>query len=169
MKKITFFLFLTPLLIWGCSTNNVRFGRNAKYKLAPKEKEITPDYLTIKYYQSVFDRDTIHQIPINRVISGQNYVIYIGLAVFDTPQSIFEYLKNDTLLKPLKIDSLEIGKQKFYKLLQKKDSLEAYRLIFLNERTGATAVFTITGNKYLVENFYRDNTWIKDKIKLKYE
>jgi len=98
MKKI---LYLTIVVfIASCSTknqNNVILFNNINFKLHASEKKLLFDSLSQQNFQLNFNNSNI-QIPIFKVIQGNDYSIYLGIPINTSLKKLIQF--KSTIIPP---------------------------------------------------------------------
>ncbi len=164
MKHFVFFVSFFLLFSNIEAQHKVIFGLKAIYKLSSEEKNIPLDSAPLGFYQSFFDRDTIHQVPLNRYIQAPDYKVFIGLAVYDDLQGVKNYyLKNEPYFV---YDSLKLHSVWYYRFFEKKDTLFVYKILFRTRKTFYPAVINIYSTDSLyIRKIFNNRLWIKQKLK----
>ena len=93
---ILFTLLGITILLFSCnSTSYVRFSLKEKYYLSGNEREIVRDTMTLNAYDK-FNNDLENQVPLEKIIAGKNYLVYLGTAINNQPETMYEVYKKDS-------------------------------------------------------------------------
>ncbi|MBN2890762.1 MAG: hypothetical protein JXL97_02755 [Bacteroidales bacterium] len=169
MKTGRIFLLLFSIIIISnsiaFSQTKVRYGNREYYYLNDSEQVKPIDSLVLINYDP-YNNDITHQVPLNRYIIGEDYIVYIGLAIFDTPKQMFElYINDENNHDILQTDVLVIKKDIFYKILTKYNGEYNYKIIFKTKKSNYTVVINfVSNNRELLNDFYNNSEFFNDKF-----
>jgi len=142
-----------------------QFAAREKYYFSDNEKNLSIDTNVLRIYD-LLNTDLVHQVPLNRYVEANKYNLYIGLAVFDLPESIIDYYKNNPEYEILLSDKQKIKKDTYYKLLCKLDNKYIYKVIFLTRKSKYTVVLNYVCDNYgFLKSLYFDKNFINSKLK----
>lgn len=162
MKKFSY-IILIILFIISCKSNDtkvVTFAYNQEYKLDSPEKSIDLSKEIVKEYEDYNKLDSIN-IPLNKLIVGKDYKIYIGIGLENTPLEIINHFKSDKELKILNYSNYNSN----LNLLCKKNNIYAIKYIFTEKKENLPVVFNIVSkDSILIDNLFKSNEIIS-KIK----
>ena len=169
MKKIVFIIFLLIITGTTYSQKFVYIGKRQKFFLSVNEQAIKLDKNIVKKY-SVLDPDTIHQVPLQAFIKSDNYETFIGLAIYDSPQSIYNYYLTNSDYNILQQELVQTKKLSYYKILSKFNGQYNLKYIFVTKKSYFTVVVNyISDNREILTDFFNDEKFIFAKLKIKYK
>ncbi len=170
MKKYTFSIVILFIIISSScqSKKYISFAGREKYHLSENE-ELTERSKAVVAEYDKYNNNLEHQVPLEKYVQANNYKLYFGLALYDTPEMMNEiYLddKTHTIINH-KIDSLK--KTTSYNFFAKKEDEFNYKIIYkASKRPNLTVVINFTSkDSSLIGNFYENNEEIIKKLKYK--
>jgi hypothetical protein len=169
MKK----LFLITVLLVGLIQLNaqkyIRFGARERYYLSPDEKQMPIDSGVLQKYDFL-NPDLKHQVPLNRYIKSSEYDLFIGLAIYDSPEQILDFYRKSKDYSILNLSEVKIKKNNYYFLFAKFAGQYNLKIIFKTKKSRYTVVMNyLSSNRELLEKFYYQKDIILKKIKKKYK
>ena len=169
MKKILFLTILLGLANLTFAQKFVYIGKRQKFFLSDNEQTIALDKNIVKKY-SVLDPDTIHQVPLQVYIKSDDYETFIGLAIYDSPQSIYNYYLTNTDYNILQQELVQTKKLSYYKILSKFNGQYNLKFIFVTKKSYFTVVVNyLSYNREILTHFFNDEKFIFAKLKIKYK
>lgn len=166
MRKILLLFAFTACISNLFSQEKIRYGAKEFYYLEINERHAKIDDEVLGNYDIFNDNDE-HQVPLNRYVIGENYVLYIGLAISDFPEEINELYCNSDL-KILRKEEVLVKRKIYYKLLLEIDELYCYRIIFKTRKSYHTVVLNfVSQDNEIVEQMFTDETFFKRKLNKK--
>ncbi len=164
MRNFFLIIILFSNLSLFAQKKYVYYGAKEKYYLSSDEKNMQLDDNIIEDYNP-FDPDTIHQVPLQRFIKTNTYKLFIGLAMFDTPQTLVDYYMSDKNYSILIIDEVKLHKTVFFKIFAKFNGLYNYKLIFRTKKSKFTVVFNYVSNdREILEDIWNQQDFFKQKL-----
>lgn len=168
MKKIlSVFIIIAFLSINLFSQDFILYGAKERYYLNNVEVALPVDTAIVAKYDK-YNFSLQHQVPIQRYISSPSYNLFIGLALNDTPSSIYEFYLNYNQYQILYSDTVFFKHKPVYKVFIKNKNEYLYKVIFKSRKSYYTAVLTFVGTeRAIVENLYLDENFFLDKFRKK--
>ena len=164
-KYLLLFLIIFLFIFSGFSQNKVRYGKKEYYYLSGTEHLQGVDSLVLLKYEP-YNSDINHQIPLNRYIVAKDYVLYIGLAVYNSPEEIYYLYMNDVNnYDVLKNDDFVLKNDFYYRILTKYNGDYNYKIIFKTKKSAYTVVLNfVSSNRELLTEFYDNEDFFKNKF-----
>lgn len=164
MKKISIIIFIVSFSFITYSQNSVKLGWKEKYFLDNKETNLALNDSIVANY-SIYDKDTIHQVPLSKYIEAENYKLFIGWAIYDSPKSIYNYYLTNKEYSIIEKDTVFEKKFKYFKILASFNNSFILKYIFVTRKSKFTIVLTYcSDNKEILSNIYKDETFILNKL-----
>ncbi len=166
MKKYLLFFLAVLLLTFSTSAQNkVRYGKKEYYYLSGTEHQQGIDSLVLLKYNP-YNLDINHQVPLNRYVVAKDYVLYVGLAVYNTPEEMnFLYMNDVNNYDVLKNDNFVFKNNFYYRILTKYNGEYNYKIIFKTKKSGYTVVLNyVSSNRELLTEFYDNEEFFKNKF-----
>ncbi len=169
MKKILFLTILLGLANLTFAQKFVYIGNKQKFFLSDKEHLIQIDEDIVRKY-SILDPDTIHQVPLQVYMKSEDYETFIGLAIYDSPQTIFNYYLANADYNVLQQNFVKTKKLSYYKILSKFNGQYNLKFIFVTKKSYFTVVVNyLSYNREILTHFFNDEKFIFAKLKIKYK
>lgn len=167
MKKISVIIFILLCSFITYSQNYVKLGWKEKYYLSKNETNIALNDSIVANY-SIYDKDTVHQVPLSKYIEAKNYKLFIGWAIYDSPKSIYDYYLTNKEYSIIEKDSVFDKKFKYFKILASFNNSFILKYIFVTRKSKFTIVLTYcSDNKEILSNIYKDDNFILNKLNKK--
>jgi hypothetical protein len=160
--KIKISLFFLALLVFGCKSNTdktLRFAYNEQYKLGNSEKIIALDKNIVEEYEKNIGLDAIN-VPLNKCILGENYKIFIGIALENNAQELVKELQSDENLQIFEINEYKTNA----KLFCKKNNYFQIKYLFTENKENLPVLFNVVSTDSLLIKKLHDENKILDKI-----
>jgi ribosomal protein L7Ae-like RNA K-turn-binding protein len=160
--NLKYCLFFIVILFFNCKTNNektLQFAYNEKYKLDNSERTIALDKNIIEEYEENIGLDSLN-VPLNKYILGENYKVFIGIALENNPQELVQEIQSDSSLKIFEINDYKTNA----KLFCKKNNYYQIKYLFTEKKENLPVLFNIVStDSLLIKKLYNENK-ILDKI-----
>ncbi|ACF15105.1 hypothetical protein Ctha_2656 [Chloroherpeton thalassium ATCC 35110] len=158
LKLKSLFIIFVLFGLAACSSqhpNEVVLGNGILFHLDAGEAQASEtDEMDFSGYQSIFEHHPELQVPLYKTIYGEDYQIFIGIAVSITPSKLFSILTADSSLQC--VASEKISDTRF-KLLAKPHH-EHLAINLIQIASGNKFIFCAIGQDSLkIQNFYEKN------------
>ncbi len=160
---LLFIVIIGFQLLASCqkNSNKVEYAIKEYYLLNENEEFITKDKVDLDQY-APFHGIKETQVPLNKVIFGDNYKVFIGIAFQTDAQKLYENLKTDTSYFVIDSDN----RDKFLCAFIKKDSLYSFNTIYDTRKPVFTVVMNFAGtDSTIISKIYNDHSLLQEKLK----
>ncbi len=164
-KKYTpILLAFVTLLMFNCKsstskTDSITYGYNENFKLSESEKEISSSHL-IDLYETIWDYPEFN-LPINKVISHDDYQIFIAAAIENNLEETIEQVLNT---KEFNFINKEESEKFTKQLLYTHNGFYIYSVIYAEKVQDIPFVISwVSKNEELISKAY-NNQKLDEKI-----
>ena len=161
--KLLLILLSISVLLFSCnSASYVRFSLKEKYYLSENERELTRDTMLLNSYDK-FNNDLENQVPLEKIIAGKNYLVYLGTAINNQPETMYEVYKKDTSHTIFDNRTTIYKNFTTYEFFTKKTGDYNYKIIFKNKSPYTSVINIVSTDSIIIKNFY-NNKYIAKKL-----
>lgn len=165
MKKL--FIILSIFILFSktiFAQTHVQYGAKEKYILSNNEKKQPIDSTILLKYEP-YNQDIEKQVPLQRYINAPEYDLFIGLAIFNTPEQMVDFYKNNKSYNIQIIDTIKIKKTYFYKIFSKYNDSYNLKIIFKSKKSYHTAILNfVSKDKKNLEKLNDNKYLFKEKL-----